>query len=38
MKTQAVLVLAAFLLLATLVNESDAFAVQNGKREVKGEV
>ena len=40
MKIQAVVVLAAFLLLATLVNESDGFSapVQNGKRALKGEV
>ena len=37
MKVQAVVVLAAFLLLATLVNESDAFTGPVGKRALKGE-
>ena len=39
MKVQAVVVLAAFLLLSTVVNESDGFSPPlPGKRELKGEV
>ena len=38
MKTQAVVLLAAFLLLATFVAESDSIVGNIGKRELRGKV